>query len=337
MNNSENFDSSNIVPQQNSSQLPVNLDEFKAWYYLMNAKPDTEIRLLSKEKVLELGDIRSIHERVVDKLNNHDITVNSTSINFILSKGKIKDYYNWSEFEREKWDTVNEVVNSLSITWDIFLKLPQYQNPQRHSLKLRIGDAIPPKDIFQLMFTSDNMLEIIEARANGFCKVDFVNDIIATELLNIVSNWHDGLKDAPEYEFQKFLRNSGGGLSRIIRQSISFLMLILIITYSNYLYPVLRIDDTVSISNLQTIFILFVIVFMIGSLLGKYIENYIDRRIARFENYPKFLITRGDKNNINKIEQQNKSLTWNIRTRVFWIFVAYLFTLLFKFLRSIFF
>ncbi len=338
MNNSENFYSSNIVSQQNNSQHPVNLDDFKAWYYLINAKPDTELRLLSTGKVLELGDIRSINERVLNKLENHDIVANSISINFFLSQGKIKDYKNWAEFERENWDTVNEVVKSLSITWDIAIKLPQYENPQRHSLKLRIGNLIPPKDMFQLMFTSDNMLEIIEAGANGVCKVDFVNEIIATELLNIVSNWYDGLKDAPEYKpVQKIMKKSGGDLSRIIRQSTPFLILILIIAYSNYLYPVLGIDDTLSISNLQTIFIIFVIVYIIGLFLGKYIEVYIDKKIAKFEDYPKFTITRGDQNYINAIEEKNKSLTWNIITRVFWIFVAYLCTLLFKFFRSIFF
>ncbi|NEP05481.1 MAG: hypothetical protein F6K34_12010 [Okeania sp. SIO4D6] len=324
--------------QPNASQPLVNLDEFKAWYYLMNAKPDTELRLLGKGKVLELGDIRSINERVVDKLQNHDIIANSTSINFILSNGKIKDYYNWSEFERENWDTINEVVHSLSITWDVFLKLPQYQNPQRHSLKLRIGIAIPPKDILQLMLTSDNMLEIIEAQANGVCKVDFVNDIIATELLNIVSNWHDGLKDAPEYKpVQKFLRNSGRDLSRIIYYSIPILMLILINAYSHYLYPVIGINDTLSISNLQTISILFVAVFMIGLFLGKSIERSIDRSIADFEDYPKFLITRGDKNYINIIEQLNKSLTQDIIIRITWLFIVFLFNFLCNFLISSFF
>lgn len=338
MNNSENFELSSMHTQSNASQPLVNLDEFKAWYYLMNAKPDTELRLLGKGKVLELGDIRSINERVVDKLQNHDIIANSTSINFILSNGKIKDYYNWSEFERENWDTINEVVNSLSITWDVFLKLPQYQNPQRHSLKLRIGIAIPPKDIFQLIFTSDNTLEIIEARASGVCKVDFVNDIIATELLNIVNNWHDGLKDAPEYKpVQKFLRKSGKGLSLIIHYSIPIFLLILIGAYSNYLYPFIGIGDTLSISNIQKISILFVAVFTIGLLLGKNTEDSIYRKIAKFEDYPKFLITRGDKNYINNIEEKNKLLTQLIIIRATWLFIAFLFNFVCNFLISIFF
>ncbi len=41
-------------------------------------------------------------------------------------------------------------------------------------------------------------------------------------------------------------------------------MLIFINPYSNYLYPVLGIGDTVSISNLKKIPIIFVAVFIMG-------------------------------------------------------------------------
>jgi uncharacterized protein YlzI (FlbEa/FlbD family) len=104
---------SDIVPRQTEAIVP--LDEIKSFFYQLNAKPDTEIRLLPGKKTLELADIRSINEQVAAKLMNHDITAEIASINFILSNKKIKDYCTWAEFERENWDTVNEKIQTLAI------------------------------------------------------------------------------------------------------------------------------------------------------------------------------------------------------------------------------
>ncbi len=208
MNNFEESVNSNIIPQQSEALIP--LEEVKSFFYTLNAKPDTEIRLLPDRKILELADIRAINEQIAEKLRNHTVDAAITSINFILSNKKIKDYSTWAEFERENWDTVNEKIKTVSINWDILIKLPHYKLPQRHSMKLRVGSDILPKDVFQLMLTSDDISELIEAQASSVCKVDFINSIIAGELLNIVSNWHEGLKNCLETDpIQKFLGNKG--------------------------------------------------------------------------------------------------------------------------------
>ncbi len=324
-------ETSGIVSQSSGAILP--LDDLKSFFYCLNAKPDTELRLLPSGKTLELADIRSLNEQIAAKLSNHDITANITSINFILSNKRIKDYSTWAEFERENWNTVNERVLTLSINWDILIKLPQYKLPQRHSMKLRIGTAIPPKDIFQLLLTSDNISELMETGATGVCKVDFVNHIIAIELLNIVSNWYEGLKESQELNpVQKFLKKQGELLSEIIRSAAPILLLVITYLYSNYLFPILGISEEISINNLQKVFILLAAVFVAGSFSGRKIERFIDRKIGKFEEYPKFSITRGDRKAIEEFEKGNERLTRQITSRIFWIVFSILITFLLKLL-----
>ena len=90
MNDSQTSETLGIVPQETGAT--ISLDDFKSLFYRLNAKPDTEIRLLPGKKTLELADIRSINEQIAAKLRNHDITADVISINFILSNKKIKDY-----------------------------------------------------------------------------------------------------------------------------------------------------------------------------------------------------------------------------------------------------
>jgi len=307
-----------IVPQQSGQLVP--LDDFKALFYQLNAKPDTEIRLLRGKKNLELADIRSINERLSAKLRNHDLVADIASINFVLSNRKIKDYSTWSEFERETWDTVNEKFRTLTIKWDVAIKLPQYKLPQRHSLKIRIGTKTPPKDIFQLIFTSDDVTELMEARTASVCKVDFVNDILATELMNIVVNWYEGLRDLPETNpLNSFLVKNGRLLSEIIRYCSPIILLIIFCQNYDYFMTLIGVQEQISLKSLEALLILLAAIFMTGFFLGFKFERFIDERIANFEEHPGFSITRGDKKAAEEFERTNQKLTSQIlRQGCFW-------------------
>jgi uncharacterized protein YlzI (FlbEa/FlbD family) len=306
---------SQIVAQ--STQSIQSIDEWKSFFYQLNAKPDTEIRLLKGDKILSLADIRSVKEQITAKLSNHEITTDVVSINFVLSHQKIKNYSSWREFEKENWETVNEKILSISISWDILIKLPKYEVPQRHSLKIRIGNPIPPKDFFQLMLTSDDISELIEIDSPSVCKVDFVNNILANELLNIIATWFEGLKNCPDSGlFEKLIKRQGKYVSEFIRHIMPVLFLFVFNQYSNYLYSLLSISQELSIENFQTMAIVFTFIIVCGWYAGKRIEHSMDRIIDKLEDYPRFTISRGDKNAVEEFESKNQKLTSQIMIRV---------------------
>lgn len=312
-----------VVTTESAGSL-IQLSDLKSLFYQLNAKPDTEIRLLPRGKTIELSDIRSINEQVGDKIRNYDVIAQISSITFILSNRKIKDFSTWAEFEREKWDTINERVESLSITWDMQLKLPMYELPQRHSLKLRIGNAVPLKDMFQIAITSDDLSELLEAGSHGICKVDFVNSIIAAELLNIISNWHEGLDDLPEPAvIQRFFRKQGNLMSEIIKYLFPVLFLIIASLYSDYLNPMLGIGSEISMNHIQKISILLAVLFSSGIIIGGKVERSIDIKISKFESFPSFLITRGDEKAKNEFEKNNDKLAKQITNKVIWILIGF--------------
>jgi len=321
MNDFQTSDNSSIVPQQSGEHIP--LDEYKSIFYQLNAKPDTEIRLLRGKKNLELADIKSINEEISIKLSNHDVIVHVASINFVLSNRKIKDYSTWAEFERQNWDTVNEKVRTVSIKWDIAIKLPQYKLPQKHSIKVRIGTEILPKDIFQLILRSDDISELMEARTPSICKVDFVNNVLAVELLNVVGNWYEGLHDLPAPNpVNSFLRKNGSLISEILRYYSPVVLLLIFYQYSDYFLPAIGMEERITPKNLEALFILLVAIFTSGIFFGFKFERFRDNRINKFEEYPRFSITRGDRKAVEDFEKNNKKLTNQILIRVFWVLFA---------------
>lgn len=333
MTDSQSFENESIVPKQSEAITSRSLDELKSLFYLYNAKPDTEIRFLKGGKIVDLADIRSLEEQVADKLGNHDTVGQTVSISFILSNKKLKEFSTWAEFDRAKWNTINEKIEALSISWNILIQLPQYKSPQPHSMKLRIGNSIQPKDIFQLILTSDDVSEVLEARSAGVCKVDFINTILANELLFLVDEWYKGLKQAPEPDLiQKFFKKYGKVATAALRYFFPLGLLFVACNYSDYLYSLLGMDQNLSLATLQTSLLFLLTTFMLGTFLGRIIEESIDRKIDKLEEYPNFVITKGDQNSSVEFEQNNKKLTNQIGTRIFWILFSLLISSPVKFL-----
>lgn len=302
--------------QDNPSEgnLPVSgkysLNDVKSFFYLMNAKPDTSIQLLKGKKRITISDIRDINERIQRKLQNHDLIGQIASVNLIFEKGKIQEYSTWAEFERETWHTINNKTEAISMIWDISLKLNKYENPQRHTLKVRIGQAISPKDMVELMFSTDNVTELKEKAADGVVRIDFIDQVIAGELIEKVVTWYDGLKKIPtEVGIQKFFEKNQNFIVAIIHNFTPILILALYHYYLIYYCKTSNISTNVNLLNIQLLLIAFITVFFIGSMFGKQLSRWTDNKIDKYKELSQFEITKGDENAIHEAQTNNRAIT----------------------------
>ncbi len=309
-----------MIQIQENPNLPVagkySLDDVKSFFYLMNAKPDTSIQLLKGRKKVTLAEIRDLNERIQRKLENHDLIGQIASINLIFEKGKIQDYATWAEFERETWNTINNKTDAISLVWDISIKLPKYQNPQRHTLKVRVGQAVSPKDMMELVFNSDNMSELMEKTADGIVKVDFIDQIIAGELIDKVVTWYDGLKKMPDdIGFQKILEKYQQILVGSIR---NFTPVILLTIYNYYFVGFCKwasLTTNITFANIQLFLISFITIFFVGSMIGRLFSNWVDKKIDQYKGLNQFEITKGDENAMHESITNNNSITRKIMTK----------------------
>lgn len=302
----------NLQPKQN-----LDLDTFKSIYYWANAKPDSQIKFFRERKKVELSDIYDLNQRVDKKLLTHSIETYVVSLNFILTEGNVKEYASWAEFERENWDTINQRVESINLTWDLTFSIPSFAMPQRHTLKVRIGNAIPPKDMLQLMFTTDEPSTLMESQAEGLVKVDFINQVVANELIQIATNWNDGLK-----KLQKpkkpiiFLERR----ERYLRSAIEYFVPIVFVSLS-YLYHDLlcehfNFSKELNLLSIQKVSIIFLTLFGFGTLVGKYLSNWFGYKVDRFKQENGILISKGDKNYVEELEKENQNIYNEILQKV---------------------
>lgn len=308
------------IEKSKSTEVSVagkySLEDVKSFFYLMNAKPDTSIQLLKGRKKISISDVRDLNERVQRKLENHDLIGQIASINIVFEKGKIQDYATWAEFERETWHTINNKTEAISLIWDISIKLPKYENPQRHTLKVKIGQNVSPKDMFELVFNSDNLNDIKEKTADGVVKVDFIDQIIANELIEKVVNWYDGLqKMKNDYGFQNIMQKNK---RFIVGAFHNFTPIIILALYHYYFIAFCPWGNmaNVTLSNIQLLLISFISIFFIGSMIAKKSSRWLDKKIDDYTGISQFEITKGDENAVYEANLKNKSITKKIALKV---------------------
>lgn len=195
--------------------------------------------------------------------------------------------------------------------------LPQFKNRQRHSLRCRIGREVAPKDIFQLMMTTDDVIEIMEAQTPCIVKVDFVNVVLANELLNLVEDWYQGLASVPEQlSIGRLLITKGKNASEIFRVLLPISLLLIARQYLDLYEPHLSDANNYDTNWIINAGILFTSVFVIGSYFWRKLERFIGSRIDKLERYPAFLISKGDGNAVARHQIKNRSLASQIFGRI---------------------
>ena len=294
----------------------IDLDQFKSLYYLLNAKPDSQLRLLKKDKKINFDDLVELNANVASKLKTESCETIITTITVVFKNKKVNTYNNWSEFSRTNW-SIGDQTLSASINWDININLPGFELPQRHTLKVRLGSPVRPSEIFQLMMTSDKDDELLEATSNGICKVDFINHVIANELLSIVEDWYETLpNNLYQNKFIKFSeknkRNIAFSINAIVPISAIF------ISYNLMSRKILTITEWTNGSLKDILFLIFgaVAFIYLSDIIAKVFSSKVFNQLGNYHEYSMFELTKGDKNSIEETNKKNDKIKTSVITQL---------------------
>ncbi len=283
-----------------------NLDDFKSVYCFLNTKPDSQIKLLKGVKRVGIEDIYDLNAKVERKLYNHNIITAIPNIQITFGSREIKEYSSWEEFSRTDWNLISETVDGVTITWQILIKNSNTAIPQPHILKVRIGNEVPPKDALQLLMSADNPDELMQLSSPSLCRVDFVNSMLAEELLDLVEKWHASLLSAPRQNpFPFFLHRHGMQITEFWRFLAPILFLLIASRYADLLIASQWFRSLTFEMKILYSAIIIITVYKAGSYAGYKGEAIVDTGIKKLKAPPAFSITKGDRKRLSDATRKN--------------------------------
>ena len=170
-------------------------ENFKAFYYMINANTDCKSIVYSKSIRVDKEDLNDLCTKVVDKFqNNYTDDGYKINVHLSFSDNKTVNFVTWDAFLQYQFPVAK--LSSIVIEWEYMLKMPNYRLPQLHKLIVKISDGIRPEEMLNLLISGrlEDMDEFEQGVYPVAARVDFVNNVISDELLQIVNNWAEGVR-----------------------------------------------------------------------------------------------------------------------------------------------
>lgn len=285
------------MPMQNNITTGNSLSDeqvrnLKALMSFYNARLDTKIKIYTAEKLFNIQDIKKLKEKVDSKLATHNHSTVWIKIIITYKNRKVDEFGSWTSFlaaDFEIWET----IKSLTIDRELILELPGYELPQKHNLKLRLWGELRPDEVLKAIFNWDDKHEIEAWVANAVCKITYVNESFANDIINLISDRHNSLDDQQNSDYAiKYFSRYYFYISKIPDAII-----ILLLAYVFYFFVPKELEFS------QVLAVVTVTVY-IGYIISIIISRIFTQPIRRkFMEIPVFEITKGDKNLSAKIKK----------------------------------
>lgn len=298
-----NFES-NLV-----AQIPK--EEFKSLFHFMVGSPDNEEIILPRLIIVKPTDIARLYDKIIDKLNTHQIEGAVVTVDITYQSGKVKHFNNWNDFNSFTWD-IPEETSELYVKFDFLMQLPNYHIPQRHTVAVRILSQ--PDTISMLRsILSKNLEELEKAYKMGgpvICRVDYVNNVIGKELLDLVKEWNECCPIAVyENKIVKFLRDHPSIIDYFLKYLTVIIMSFLSIAIFMNIISGYGNSSVFSIALLKDVilwaFITILSIIFLKEISSK-LANFAIKSFHKYGNrFLVFDITSGDKERQKKILIKN--------------------------------
>lgn len=324
-----------LQPKKGNSDLmsEYNLQNASALLALMHGKSDSICRLFKKEILVSKNDLKSLNDSMISKLSLHNTSAITTSIDITFSNKRVITFKSWAEFETYDFMSINSPTKSIFIQWDFLAFISNYEIPQRHTVSVRISSTPNPSDFFKVLLSGgfDESHDLDIQSCTMICKVDFVNNTLAEELVNVAEHWNDRCECAysKQGKIRPFLFFHRIGCAHIFEVCFMFwiaLIIAIIIKLS-------MLNNLLVVSNE---FLLYALVAIIPlSFLAKSVAHAGGQKIfSSFGNLMDahiFSISTGDCKEQKKIEHNNtlgKEFTMFVLNAAFSIILSIIFCII---------
>jgi hypothetical protein len=287
-------------------------DAFRSLFHLLVGKPDSQHKILKRKVTVEPRHLYDLHNRVIEKLSNHHVGGMITATAELSFEDKVtKQFGTWAEFQNHRWD-MSKVTREVRLSWLFLLKTEHFEVPQRHALTVKIAASGKPLELLQAMLAQDPddiSPERIE-QAPMVCRVDFISNVLAQELIQLVEEWNKSLpRPQSEQSWIHKIENSGNAVARLVHYSTPVALAFLCIAVLRYLTA----DATVGVEFTfqQAVWLMQ---WLFGSLIALYVGEKLSlwlaercyKALTEYGKHCMFRLTSGDAEASEKVAKKNQ-------------------------------
>lgn len=297
-------------------------------------RPDSKVKMFFDPVQIKPEDIIELNREIVEKLSHYDIQAVETTVEIYYGNNVVEQYGVWDSFVSNNWKSDKE-TKSINVKWDFLIKLPHNETPIHHAILIKIASQLAPLHMMRAIFSLDpNELDKFEFEAAPIiCRVDFINNLLADELLHLVEKWVSALiKPIYNLPLKHTMEKYKKQIEWIIHYSLPTTYVLVLAGLLNKLSNSFGFDLELTPTTMKYFMgwiLLSYTTMFVALKLGELFSDMTIELIDRYGAHIPINFTNGDQNKINKIiEQSNNSIGKIIINAIFILFLNVLSTFL---------
>lgn len=300
-----------LVIKEEHNISEVNITNISALLSLLHGKNDSICKLFNKEIKVDVNKLKQLHKMMCDKLEIHNVDAITTSIDINFTNRQILHFKSWYEFDTYDFATINSSTKSIFIQWDFFVRVDGYEVPQRHTVNVRIASSPKPSDMFKVLLSGgfDESDDIDIQGSTMICKVDFINNTLAEELINIAAKWNELCECAihEKGKLLQFLYINNSKIANIGEISTILLLCSIIAIATSFFKKIIEFPliSNITLASQICLFLFLLPVFIVIKDLGRCFGKYLYNRLGKVMEIHIFNITQGDGKAIERIKNES--------------------------------
>lgn len=289
------------------------MKEFQSLYYMLNARPDTITKLFYDKVILKMSDIFDLEQKIRQKLALHEKEgqFGKTYVTVTTNKHNVYNFDDLELFHANDWKS-SESIESIVLIWDFYIVISGYENPQRHKLTVKLSSGLKPEEIISLIFSGklEDVQSIDVQQATIVAQMDFINNLLGQEFLNIVADWVNALqKNSERNKIILWLKRFRKYVAYYVNYFFFFLTFLVLLIGFNVMvnqFEVTTVSEfTIKQFNICVNYIVISAIFCYIILhIGHNVANKIFRRLVEYGEDFIFNITKEDQNRYKRTQQR---------------------------------
>ncbi|MBC1524128.1 hypothetical protein HB884_07900 [Listeria booriae] len=306
-------DKERLIPTIHESELAT----AKQYFYQYFGTPEKISKVFEGTFLFNKSQMNTLNHRITEKLKMHQEAGFLIDVIVKLKNKKILEFNTWNSFmEHDLTDDCP--TESVTIKWRFNAILPNFPTPQNHVLSLTLTNGMKPEEMIRLIFSGgledEKNLDI--APYPIFASIIFVNNILADELLDIISKWVSAIN--LEAQSEEKVKKRLFKYRQLIAISTEFLVTVLLMGTSAFFFiknlTHIKGNEIGKISTEDFIFYLtyfFIVIglFFIANRIAKIVASSIFTNLSTFRGKSFFELSEKDTTNRKMLQKKKKSST----------------------------
>jgi len=283
----------------------VSMKALQAIYNELTGKTEELVRRYEKPFQIAFSDLEQLNHKFEQATEQYSIEARNVSVTLYHQRDTKEEFSSFERFRIYNKSSTSP-VESILLKYSFLIVLPKTKKPQTYTVSVHLASRIAvfrrlSEEMAPFPSRVSKLMSSILQGQTGIVTINYVDYLVARNLLQIAEGWFDTLQTAQTPTWFQWLRPRTELFRRLGEYSLGGVAAWAVLTLVSA-----RLGEDASLERLAQFLVLaftsLFVSFRLGHFLGRYVESSIDE----WTELSYLRLNRGDEQEIERATRQNR-------------------------------